>query len=114
RSGRARSRSGEGSGIGLAMVRELVGLHGGPITAASAPDVGTTFTVTLPLGSAHLPQEHVAPETTRVGVSASAAPFVAEALRWLPGVDGQDEQSVPGRAPAETDPLAAAPGRVVV
>ena len=46
----ARSRSGEGSGIGLAMVRELVGLHGGTITAESEPGAGTTFTVALPLG----------------------------------------------------------------
>ena len=47
---RARARSGEGSGIGLAMVRELVGLHGGAIAVDSKPDRGTTFTVTLPAG----------------------------------------------------------------
>ena len=111
---RARSRSGEGSGIGLAMVRELVGLHGGTITATSTPDVGTTFTVTLPLGSAHLPSEHVAPVTTRAGVSASAAPYVAEALRWLPGADDQDEQPLLASEPAEVDLPATAPGRVVV
>src|SRR4051812_9917550 len=80
---RARARSGEGSGIGLAMVRELVALHGGTITAESEPDVGTAFTVTLPLGSAHLPADQVAPEASAAGVSAAAAPFVAEAFRWL-------------------------------
>jgi anti-anti-sigma factor len=85
----ARSRSGEGSGIGLAMVRELVTLHGGTIEAQSAPEVGTTFTVTLPFGSAHLPAEHLAPPSPDAPVvSAGAVPFVTEALRWLPGADG--------------------------
>jgi hypothetical protein len=53
----ARSRSNEGSGIGLALVKELVELHGGTIAAASRENVGTTFTVRLPLGDAHLPQD---------------------------------------------------------
>src|SRR4051794_8403747 len=114
---RARSRSGEGSGIGLAMVRELVGLHGGTISASSVPDVGTTFTVTLPLGAAHLPAEQVTPEAAHAAVSASAAPFVAEALRWLPGAGDAAEQPDPTPPPAEpalADPLLTAPGRVVV
>ncbi|MGY1696911.1 SpoIIE family protein phosphatase, partial [Geodermatophilus sp. SYSU D00814] len=82
----ARARSGEGSGIGLAMVRELVGLHGGDVAVDSAPDVGTTFTVALPLGSAHLPADRLAPPAPEApAVSASATPFVTEALRWLPG-----------------------------
>ena len=109
---RARSRSGEGSGIGLALVRELVGLHGGTITADSEQDVGTTFTVTLPLGSAHLPPEQVAAEAASAGVSAAAAPFVAEALRWLPG--DAAPQPVPMSDTAETDPLATTQGRVLV
>jgi PAS domain S-box-containing protein len=84
----ARSRSGEGSGIGLAMVRELVTLHGGRVDVASTPDVGTTFTVTVPFGTAHLPVERLAPPTPDAPVvSAAAAPFVSEALRWLPGAE---------------------------
>lgn len=52
---KARSRSNEGSGIGLALVKELIGLHGGTITAVSTEGRGTCFTIRLPFGSAHLP-----------------------------------------------------------
>ncbi|MFJ9523623.1 ATP-binding protein [Kitasatospora sp. NPDC101801] len=45
----ARARSHEGSGIGLALAKELVELHSGTLTAASAEDRGSSFTVTLPL-----------------------------------------------------------------
>ena len=55
----ARSRSHEGSGIGLALVRELVAIHGGTVEATSAVDEGSTFQVTFPLGSAHLPAAHI-------------------------------------------------------
>ncbi|MGY1811003.1 SpoIIE family protein phosphatase [Blastococcus sp. SYSU D00669] len=111
---RARSRSGEGSGIGLAMVRELVGLHGGTITADSEPDVGTTFTVTVPLGSAHLPAEQVAHEAAGTGVSAAAVPFVTEALRWLPGAGDGGPAAIPVADPTDADPLARPAGRVLV
>ena len=39
----------EGTGLGLSVVRGLVGLHGGTITLASAPDEGTEVCVRLPL-----------------------------------------------------------------
>ncbi|RBY88747.1 SpoIIE family protein phosphatase [Blastococcus sp. TF02A-26] len=108
----ARSRSGEGSGIGLAMVRELVGLHGGTVTAQSSPGAGTTFTVTLPVGTAHLPEERLAPPTPDApAVSGAATPFVTEALRWLPAADDADETP----RPEVPDGAAAAPaGRVLV
>ena len=69
----ARSRSNEGSGIGLALVRELVGLHGGTITAESSEGAGTAFTVRLPF--THLP---AAPSAAGV----AAAP--GDSLAWRP------------------------------
>ena len=80
-----RSRSNEGSGIGLALVQELVQLHGGTITASSTEGAGTTFTIRLPFGHAHLPADALVPAGHAATVSASADPFVQEALRWLPG-----------------------------
>jgi PAS domain S-box-containing protein len=80
-----RSRSNEGSGIGLALVQELVQQHGGTITASSTEGVGTTFTIRLPFGHAHLPAGALVPAGHAAAVSASADPFVQEALRWLPG-----------------------------
>ena len=47
---RSRGRTHEGTGIGLALVQELVKLHGGTITVASVVGQGSTFTVTIPLG----------------------------------------------------------------
>ena len=79
-----RSRTHEGSGIGLALVQELVHLHGGTISVASEEGEGTAFTVRIPLGRSHLPQEKLGTERPRPSASVSATPFVEEALRWLP------------------------------
>jgi PAS domain S-box-containing protein len=87
----ARSRSNEGSGIGLALVKELVGLQGGTITARSTEGVGTRFTISLPFGTAHLPDGALAPpaDDRPAGPAVPAAePYVQEALRWLPGAGG--------------------------
>ncbi|AYG78065.1 Sensor histidine kinase TmoS [Streptomyces hundungensis] len=80
----ARTRSNEGSGIGLALVKELVGLHGGEISAASVEGRGTRFTIRLPFGAAHLPAGAVRSESCRAPAP-MAEPFMQEALRWLPG-----------------------------
>ncbi|MGB3481040.1 MAG: SpoIIE family protein phosphatase [Mycobacterium sp.] len=80
----ARARSNEGSGIGLALVKELVNSHGGSITADSTEGVGTTFTIRLRFGSAHLPAGAVSAPGTERSPSTVADPYLHEALRWLP------------------------------
>ena len=78
------ARSHEGSGIGLALVNELARLHGGTVGVESALGIGSTFTVRLPCGNAHLPAEQLGGPEGTAARSLGAAPYVEEALRWLP------------------------------
>lgn len=98
----SRGRTQEGSGIGLALVRELVKLHGGFVSVESAVGRGSLFTVSLPRGKDHLPQERINAARTLTSTSLGAAPFVSEALRWLPDSpgDGADSSFVTSHAPA--------------
>ncbi|MXG91130.1 SpoIIE family protein phosphatase [Nocardioides flavescens] len=105
----SRSRTHEGSGIGLALVDELVRGHGGTVSAASTLGEGSTFTVSLPSGSEHLPPDEVEPDgpaddELAVAEDGQTRGLVDQTLSWLPGDDGGDD--APDRpdtaAPAET------------
>ncbi|RYY95748.1 MAG: response regulator, partial [Chitinophagaceae bacterium] len=84
-------RSQEGTGIGLALVRELVQLHGGSIRVESAVGKGTAFIIALPTGKDHLPEDKL---SIVPAVPQGAAAYVQEALRWIPG---QEELEIAAR-----------------
>jgi signal transduction histidine kinase len=84
----AHSRTHEGTGIGLSMVRDLVHLHGGEIQVESGLQQGTRFEVRIPFGKRHLPPEQIhvasAPHDHRFRDA-----LADEVASWLqPGIDG--------------------------
>jgi PAS domain S-box-containing protein len=91
----AKGRSYEGTGIGLALVQELVRIHGGKITVKSEAGIGTTFYVEIPRGQEHLPEDRVKTAAVDIPSSSRTQAYVDEALRWLPG---SDEFSSPKQA----------------
>jgi len=114
----ARARTHEGSGSGLALTQELARLHGGSIRAESSLGTGTTFTVAIPFGAGHLKKERLEAAKEPGLQALGAAPFVAEALRWLPEVQREKPRardSAPQKAEAELAPKSKdAPARVLV
>jgi signal transduction histidine kinase len=81
-------RTHEGTGIGLALVHELVKLHGGTITVSSEPGRGSVFCVSIPLGSAHLTTAPTVRSGRAESIKTARSVFVEEALGWLPEATG--------------------------
>jgi signal transduction histidine kinase/CheY-like chemotaxis protein len=79
-----KSRSFEGSGIGLALVQELVKLHGGSLIAESEVGKGSTFKVSIPLVSDQRAADRNDLEPTALPVTSRAEVYVQEVLSWLP------------------------------
>ena len=101
----ARARTHEGTGIGLALVRELVGLHGGTVGVESVSGRGTTFSVAIPLGDAHLPADRVDARPLPASTALGANHYVEEALRWAPDVRPTEDEYA--ERPAAPDALEA-------
>ncbi|HSE16237.1 MAG TPA: ATP-binding protein [Pyrinomonadaceae bacterium] len=80
----ARGRSYEGSGIGLALVQELVKLHGGAVRVKSEEGRGSTFIVSIPTGSVHLPADRLGGARTLASTGVRSDAYVGEVLKWLP------------------------------
>jgi signal transduction histidine kinase len=81
----ARSRTHEGTGIGLALTNELVRLHGGTIDVDSQVGEGSRFVVRIPTGRAHLPGDRIIDAAPLAAATTiGSAPFVNEAAQWMP------------------------------
>ena len=80
----AQGRTHEGTGIGLALVQELVKLNGGSVTAQSEFGRGSTFCVSLPLGIEHLPAGQIISPTETTSKFREASYFLNEIGSWQP------------------------------
>ena len=113
----ARGRSIEGSGIGLALVQELVKLHGGTMRVASQVGQGSVFTVAIPFGVAHLPAERIGRARALATTNVRAQAYVEEALGWLSdGATGTSEPPPPStwEDPGDVAAIAGAEGQLVL
>ncbi|WP_148219541.1 response regulator [Azospirillum sp. B510] len=101
-------RTHEGTGIGLALVKDLTALHGGTVGVESRIGEGAVFTVSLPFGRSHIPLADVGGETAQVPTATRAGVFLSEAMRWLPDADAVDAApaTMADRAQGETVLLA--------
>ncbi|MEU7754168.1 ATP-binding protein [Micromonospora sp. NPDC049171] len=100
----ARSRSHEGTGIGLALAYELARLEGGEVRVASRVGVGSTFTVALPWSAA---RRTAVSEPSPVGRGDAARATAQEAMGWLTEPGGDPTGSGDASGPA-VDELAGA------
>ncbi|MGK3987516.1 ATP-binding protein [Sorangium sp. So ce136] len=107
----ARGRSYEGSGIGLALVQELAKLHGGSVAVESRVGEGSRFSVSIPLGKAHLPEDHVDLAAALVPAGRGAAPFLDEAAQWGRGEPAPEAEAATAAGEA---PAIKLPGHVLV
>jgi signal transduction histidine kinase len=79
----AKSRTHEGTGIGLALVQELIRSHQGAVRAESREGKGSAFTVTLKTGRDHLDPERIGAQRSQVSTATQAAAYVEEAEHWI-------------------------------
>jgi signal transduction histidine kinase/FixJ family two-component response regulator len=77
-----RARTHEGSGIGLALVQELVKLHDGSIRLESAVGVGTSVVVSLPFGASHAPRDQVGEPRPHAANAQTLVAYLNESAGW--------------------------------
>lgn len=108
------SRSIGGTGIGLALTLELVKTLGGTLTVESALNKGSTFAVTFPRGSSHLPAAQVDDQPADLvdlpPRAQNSLSIIEDAANWKlepsPPVDGA---ASPANSPATGAPVSLAP-----
>ena len=91
-------RTHEGAGIGLALVQELVKLHGGSIRVESLVGKGTAFIVSIPFGTRHLAADRVYEGDTQVPEAAGTAGYAEEAWSWLSGMESASNSTPAGNS----------------
>lgn len=84
-----------GTGIGLALAKEIVDLHGGTLAVESEKGFGSTFTLTLLLGRAHLTPDQIdetAPidETAKPWTPDATRPAADADNKVIPAADSED------------------------
>jgi len=109
----ARGRTYEGSGIGLALVQELVKLHSGTVSVVSEVERGSTFSVSIPIGSDHLPAERLGAAKTLVSTGLRGEAYVEEVTKWLP-VNGDSFETLSEPASASANAEAAMRPRILL
>ncbi|MGA3079574.1 MAG: ATP-binding protein, partial [Bryobacteraceae bacterium] len=114
----AAARTYEGTGIGLALVEELVKLHGGSVRVESAVGAGSTFTVAIPRGKEHLPAERIEAAPSLASTRIRAEAYIEEAQQRdgeesVAGVDGE----IPGKTslvPSSPEPKTGAERELII
>src|SRR6201995_3558956 len=94
----AQGRSIEGSGIGLALVQELVRLHGGSVHVDSEQGEGTNFNVELPFGRNHPPDDQTRTPGNQLPAEVRAQPYLLEAANWISETPADDAITAPADA----------------
>jgi signal transduction histidine kinase/DNA-binding response OmpR family regulator len=94
------TREQEGSGIGLALTKELVELHHGEIYVISEIGKGSTFIVRLPLGKEHLKQEEVVEE-----VFSDQFSVISEQGVDSPSIQPSIDPSIQAQATSDQQPV---------
>ncbi len=92
------TREFEGTGIGLALTKELVQIHGGSIAVESEEGFGTTFTVRLPLGKAHLKEDQIVENISEFGIRNSDLKEKDEEREVIGGTQIPNESEIPEEA----------------
>jgi PAS domain S-box-containing protein len=102
------ARTYEGTGIGLALVKELVKLHGGNVRVESAVGAGSTFRVTIPRGKEHLSAECIHAPQSPAPTTIRAEGYVEELQQWLGNEPGMavDAATSPKLASPAPSPVA--------
>jgi signal transduction histidine kinase len=90
----SKSRTHEGTGIGLALVQELVSMHGGTVTIESEEGKGSIFKVTVKSGMAHVPSDRLSATRGLASTASRTQAYVEEALHWLPNAAANPPVSV--------------------